>query len=78
MSLGAHHRRGRSRPTGVRDLALDEMQVDITLAGADRLSPLASLFGRTLVEEPMVRWPLGVHGDIEERFTRLFAWFSRA
>ena len=51
------------------------MAVDITLAGADRLPVLAWLFGTTFVEEPMVRWPLGVHGDIEERFTRLFAWF---
>jgi predicted N-acetyltransferase YhbS len=51
------------------------MRVDITRAGADRLAVLASLFGRTFVDEPMVRWPLGVHGDVEERFTRLFAWF---
>jgi GNAT superfamily N-acetyltransferase len=56
-------------------LAFEAMPVDITRAGPDRLSVLASLFGRTFVEEPMVRWPLGVHGDVEERFTRLFARF---
>jgi ribosomal protein S18 acetylase RimI-like enzyme len=51
------------------------MEVQITRAGPDRLAMLASLFGGTFVEEPMVRWPLGIHGDLAERFTRLFAYF---
>jgi len=36
---------------------------------------LASVFGRAFVGEPMMRWPLGDHGDIEERFTRCFEYF---
>jgi ribosomal protein S18 acetylase RimI-like enzyme len=51
------------------------MHVKITPAGPDRLPVLASLFGRTFVVEPMMRWPLAVHGDVEERFTRYFALF---
>jgi GNAT superfamily N-acetyltransferase len=51
------------------------VQVDITPAGPGRLSVLASLFGRTFVDEPMMRWPLGVHGDVEEQLTRVFAGF---
>jgi ribosomal protein S18 acetylase RimI-like enzyme len=49
--------------------------MDITKAGPDRLSVLASLFGRTFVVEPMMRWPLGVQEDVEEQLTRVFAAF---
>lgn len=55
--------------------SLGTMRVDISRAGPDRLSVLAPVFGRTFVDEPMLRWPLGDHGDIEERFTRCFEWF---
>jgi GNAT superfamily N-acetyltransferase len=49
--------------------------VEITQAGTPRLPALAALMGRAFVDEPMMRWPLGVHGDIEERFTRCFQYF---
>ena len=51
------------------------MGVEITRAAPDRLSALASVLGRAFVTEPMVRWPLGDHGDLEERFTRAFEYF---
>jgi GNAT superfamily N-acetyltransferase len=43
-----------------------------------RLSALAQVFGRAFVHEPMMRWPLGSEGDLEERFTRCFAYFLEA
>ena len=43
-----------------------------------RLSALAQVFGRAFVHEPMMRWPLGSEGDLEERFTRCFAYFLDA
>ena len=49
--------------------------VEITRAGKDRLEILAAMFGRSFVDEPMMRWPLGVHGDLVERFTLHFAYF---
>jgi ribosomal protein S18 acetylase RimI-like enzyme len=49
--------------------------VEITLAAPDRLSALASVIGRAFVVEPMLRWPLGVHGDVVERFIRGFEYF---
>jgi ribosomal protein S18 acetylase RimI-like enzyme len=36
---------------------------------------LASVLGRAFVDEPMMRWPLGDHDPIEERFTRCFQYF---
>ena len=33
------------------------------------------MFGRSFVNEPMMWWPLGAHGDVIERFTRHFAYF---
>lgn len=36
---------------------------------------LASVFGRAFVAEPMLRWPLGEHEPIEERFIRCFEYF---
>jgi ribosomal protein S18 acetylase RimI-like enzyme len=50
------------------------MAVEITRASPDRLAPLASVFGRSFVEEPMLRWSLGHHGDVAERFIRYFAY----
>jgi ribosomal protein S18 acetylase RimI-like enzyme len=49
--------------------------VEITQATPDRLPALADLLGRAFVVEPMMRWPLGVHGDVEERFVRCFEYF---
>jgi len=49
--------------------------VEITRASPDRLTPLASVLGRSFVVEPMMRWSLGDHADISERFTRAFAYF---
>ena len=36
---------------------------------------LSSLFGRAFVTEPMMRWPLGEHEQIDERFVRCFEYF---
>jgi ribosomal protein S18 acetylase RimI-like enzyme len=47
--------------------------VEITRASPDRLTLLASLLGRSFVVEPMLRWSLGDHDDIPERFTSYFA-----
>jgi ribosomal protein S18 acetylase RimI-like enzyme len=49
--------------------------VEITQATPDRLPALADLLGRAFVVEPMMRWSLGVHGDVEERFVRCFEYF---
>jgi GNAT superfamily N-acetyltransferase len=49
--------------------------VEITQATPDRLPALSALLGRAFVVEPMMRWPLGVHGDLEERFVRCFEYF---
>jgi GNAT superfamily N-acetyltransferase len=43
-----------------------------------RLTALATVFGRAFVNEPMMRWPLGVDGDPVECFTRCFAYFLEA
>lgn len=51
-----------------------DSRIEICTAGPDRLSVLAPLFGRAFVNEPMMRWPLGEHGDLVERFTRCFAY----
>jgi ribosomal protein S18 acetylase RimI-like enzyme len=49
--------------------------VEVTQAGPDRLSAVARVLGRAFVTEPLARWPLGVHGDLEERFTLWFEYF---
>jgi GNAT superfamily N-acetyltransferase len=49
--------------------------VEIRQAGPERLLPLADLLGRAFVVEPMMRWSLGVHSDLEERFVRCFEFF---
>jgi GNAT superfamily N-acetyltransferase len=50
-------------------------QIAVTPAGADRLSVLASVFGRAFVDEPMMCWPIGDGVDRIARFTRCFAVF---
>lgn len=52
---------------------LCHMAVEISRASRDRLTPLASVLGRSFVVEPMLRWSLGDHADIAERFTTYFA-----
>jgi GNAT superfamily N-acetyltransferase len=49
--------------------------IEVTPAGPDRLLALAPVFGRAFVDEPMMRWPMGNHDDVVERFTRAFAYF---
>ena len=49
--------------------------VAITQAGRDRLSVVASVLGRAFVTEPMMRWPLGPHEDIEVRTVQAFEYF---
>ena len=51
------------------------MSVEITQAGRDRLPVVASVLGRAFVTEPMMRWPLGPDGDIEERTVHAFEYF---
>ncbi len=53
-------------------------RIEVAQAGPDRLSALASVFGRAFVNEPMMRWPMGDQGDVAERFTRAFAHFLEA
>ena len=52
--------------------------MEITQATPDRLSVLASVFGRAWVTEPVAVWPLGVEGDLEERLIRAFEDFLKA
>ena len=47
-------------------------QPEVTRSAPDRLPALASMLGRAFVEEPMMRWPMGGHGDRVDRFTRAF------
>lgn len=63
---------GRSLGSAPR-LDSADVAVEITRASPDRLTPLASVLGRSFVVEPMLRWSLGDHGDIAERFTSYFA-----
>src|SRR4051794_16012299 len=53
---------------------MDRSPIEVAQAGPDRLSALAPLFGRAFVNEPMMLWPMGEHGDLVERFTRCFAY----
>jgi GNAT superfamily N-acetyltransferase len=55
--------------------AVDSTQVPISSAGRERLSVLASLFGRAFVNEPMMCWPMGESRDRTEQFTTCFAYF---
>jgi GNAT superfamily N-acetyltransferase len=54
---------------------VDRPEIHVTVAGPDRRAMLSSVFGRAFVDEPMMRWPLGEHGDIVARFTRCFSYF---
>jgi GNAT superfamily N-acetyltransferase len=49
-----------------------DARVEIVRAAPDRLGPLSELLGRAFVDEPMLRWPLGTHGDLAARFIRAF------
>jgi ribosomal protein S18 acetylase RimI-like enzyme len=51
------------------------MAVHVEEAGKERLPVLAAVLGRAFVDEPMLRWPLGDHGDVADRFTRCFEYF---
>jgi GNAT superfamily N-acetyltransferase len=54
---------------------VDRPEIPVTWAGPDRRALLAPVFGRAFVDEPMMRWPLGEHGDVVDRFTRCFSYF---
>ena len=47
----------------------------VALAGPERLDVLASTFGRAFVNEPMMLWPMGLHGDVTDPLTRCFRYF---
>ena len=49
-------------------------RVVVTSDGA-LVSALAPVFGRALVHEPMMCWPMGSGGDLAARFTRCFEYF---
>ena len=53
-------------------------RIRVTRAGTDRLSALASTFGRAFEHERMMRWPLGCEGGVADCFTRRFAYFLEA
>jgi hypothetical protein len=38
---------------------MDPSEIEVSLAGADRLLDLAPVFGRAFVKEPMMCWPMG-------------------
>jgi ribosomal protein S18 acetylase RimI-like enzyme len=57
----------------MRDVS--QPRIEVVTAAPDRLSALAPVFGRAFVDEPMMRWPMGEHGDVVDRFTRCFAYF---
>lgn len=52
------------------------MPIEITRATPDRLSALCAVLGQAFVNEPMLRWSLGTHGDIAQRFVRQFELFN--
>jgi GNAT superfamily N-acetyltransferase len=55
--------------------AMGDTQIKVGRAAPDRLFALAPVFGRAFLDEPMMRWPMGAHGDIVDRFTRGFGYF---
>ncbi len=63
------------RGAGYTHIAVDRPRIAVSPAGADRLRPLAAVFGRAFVNEPMLVWPMGEVRDRVERFTRCFAFF---
>lgn len=48
---------------------------EIVEAGPERRAALGRLFGRAFVTEPMMRWPLGGHEDLEARLVSAFELF---
>jgi GNAT superfamily N-acetyltransferase len=52
------------------------VSVEITRAAPERFSELSALLGRAFVNEPMLRWSLGTHGDVPQRFVRYFEYFN--
>jgi GNAT superfamily N-acetyltransferase len=49
--------------------------IKVVPAAPGRAEALASVFGRAFVDDPMMRWSLGVHGDFEHRLRRCFSYF---
>ena len=49
--------------------------VEVVQSTPDRAGALAPVFGRAFVDDPMMRWSLGVHGDVENRVRRCFSYF---
>ena len=52
------------------------MPIEITRAAPGRFSELSALLGRAFVDEPMLQWSLGTHGDVAQRFVRYFEYFN--
>src|SRR5262245_29476379 len=51
------------------------MPVSVRRAETERLPVIASVLGRAFVTEPMVCWPFGEGGDVEEKCIRTFEYF---
>jgi GNAT superfamily N-acetyltransferase len=49
--------------------------VEVVQSTPDRAGALAPVFGRAFVDDPMMRWSLGVDGDLESRLRRCFTCF---
>jgi GNAT superfamily N-acetyltransferase len=47
---------------------------DVRAAGPDRLRALAPMFGRAFVDELMLRWSLGLQGDVVDVLGRCFGY----
>lgn len=52
------------------------MTPEIRVVDLERLPRVTAMLGRAFVDEPMMRWPLGDHGDLADRFARVFAAFD--
>jgi GNAT superfamily N-acetyltransferase len=50
--------------------------IEITRAAPERFSELSAVLGRAFVNEPMLQWSLGTHGDVAQRFVRYFEYFN--
>lgn len=52
------------------------MSVAVSPVTPDRLATVCALLGRAFVNEAMLRWSMGTHGDVEQRFVRQFELFN--
>jgi GNAT superfamily N-acetyltransferase len=53
-------------------------EIEVRVATAGGHAPLAAMFGRAFVSEPMMYWPMGSGGDLAGRFAAAFDHFLAA